>query len=144
MQTKNIQTLIESMHPLITPKFIGTNDEMITAINFWVTLVSQLRALSSTVTIYENREAIIKQVEQEIASLRSELENVSATVTTDDSGAQSMTQPKTGPDDQPELQQDQVVDLSVFEEKVLADMRRLAGLSIKRNSLADALKGYKR
>lgn len=142
MQTDDTQTLIESMHPLVTPEFTGTHDEMITAINFWVSLVSQLRSLPSVVTTYENREAIIKQVEQEIAGLRSELENVSTTVTTDDNGAQSMTQPKTGPDDQPE-QQDQAVDLSVSEEKVSADMRRLAGLSTKRNTLADALKGYK-
>lgn len=137
MQSNEPQALIESMHPLVTPEFTGTHEEMITAINFWVSLVSQLRSLPSVVTTYENREAIITQVEQEIAGLRSELQNVSTTVTTSADGMPSMVQPKTNPDGEPEPEADQtpVVDLSVSE-----DMQRLAGIAPKRNSLSDAFK----
>jgi hypothetical protein len=133
--------LIESMHPLVTPEFTGTHEEMISAINFWVALVSQLRSLPGTITAYENREAIIKQVELEVASLRSELQNVSSVATIDDDGAQSMTQPKTDANDQA-IEPDNAVDLSVTEDQRAADLRRLAGISSKTNTLATALRGY--
>lgn len=120
---KQQKLLIESMHPLVTPEFSGTNEEILQAINFWMEAVTTFRSLVGQVTSFENRAAIIKQMEVELAALRAELENVSSVTTKDEEGKLSMTQPKIDSVGDV-IKPDNAVDLSVSE-----DMRRLAGIS---------------
>jgi hypothetical protein len=129
---KQQKMLIESMHPLVTPEFSGANEEILQAINYWMGVVTQFRLLTTDVTSFVNRASIIKQMEVELAALRSELENVSSVATKDEDGKLSMTQPKVEPDGEI-IQPDNAVDLSVKE-----DMQRLAGIPVpSRNSLSN-------
>lgn len=90
---KLIHALQESMHTLVTPEFTGTHDEMITAAGYWVTLISQIRSLFNTISSFDNRAAIINQLEKEVSIMKAELDNLSATITTDGNGLPSMGQP---------------------------------------------------
>jgi len=129
---KQHKMLIESMHPLVTPEFSGANEEILQAINYWMSVVTQFRVLTIDVTSFANRAAIIKQMEVEVAALRAELENVSSVATKDEDGKLSMTQPKIEPDGDV-IVPDNAVDLSVRE-----DMQRLAGIAApSRNSLSN-------
>jgi len=89
----DIEKLKESMHALVTPEFTGTHEEMIGAVGYWVSIISQLRSLFQLVTSYENRNAIITQLEKEVGIMKAELENLSAKVATDTVGQSSMIQP---------------------------------------------------
>jgi len=88
-----IKELYESMHSLVTPEFTGTHEEVIAAVNYWVTTVTHLRSLFGANSSYENKAAIIMQLEKEVGILKAELENVSGKVTTDVDGASSVEQP---------------------------------------------------
>lgn len=85
--------LNESMHSLVTPEFIGTHEEQVAAAGYWITLISQVRNLFNTIPGFDNRAAIINQLEKEVAIMKAELENLSATITTNGNGLPSMGQP---------------------------------------------------
>lgn len=91
--TTDLQTLVESMHPLVTPEFTGTHEEQIAAVGYWVTAVSHVRSLFTVITAFDNRASIVNQLEKEVAILKAELENLSATISTDGNGLPSMSQP---------------------------------------------------
>lgn len=88
-----IDKLKESMHALVTPEFTGTHEEMIAAAGYWIALISQVRNLFNGIPGFDNRAAIINQLEKEVGIMKAELENLSATVTTDGNGLPSMGQP---------------------------------------------------
>lgn len=132
MTTDTQKLLIESMHSLVTPEFTGTHEEMIGVVSYWVSMITQLRSLFSTVTSYENRAAIITQLDKEIAIMKAELENISARPATDAQGQMSMVQPIAEPnapvgDVAPTKPPVQMVDLSVHE-AMLARMKANAGV----------------
>lgn len=85
--------LNESMHSLVTPEFIGTHEEQVAAAGYWISLVSQVRNLFNAIPGFDNRAAIINQLDKEVAIMKAELENNSATVNTDGNGLPSMGQP---------------------------------------------------
>jgi hypothetical protein len=91
--TTDIEKLKESMHALVTPEFTGTHEEMISAVGYWVSMISQLRSLFTIISSFDNRAAIINQLEKEIAIMKAELDNLSAKVNTDGNGLPSMGQP---------------------------------------------------
>lgn len=93
MTTDTQKLLLESMHSLVTPEFTGTHEEMIGVVGYWVAMITQLRSLFAIVTSYENRSAIIMQLDKEVAIMKAELENISAKPATDSNGQHSMVQP---------------------------------------------------
>ena len=125
--SKNI--LAESMHSLVTPEFSGTHEEMITAVNYWVAVVSQLRTLFITVSSHDNRDAIIKQLGVELAGLNAELGNTTASVVASPDGLSSMDQ-KLAPPDMP----DQVPEVDLSFSEALNKIRENAGIKVKQLS----------
>lgn len=97
----DMDKLKESMHALVTPEFTGTHDEMIAAAGYWISLISQVRNLLNAVQGFDNRAAIINQLDKEVAIMKAELENLSAKVTPGN-GLPAMTQP--APTDSPDIQ----------------------------------------
>lgn len=69
-----------SNHALITPQFVGTAEEIITALGCWSTLVDSIRFLDTRVASYENRAQIIMHLGREVSALEAELENKTSTV----------------------------------------------------------------
>lgn len=88
--------LNEDNHPLITPQFSGTAEEITTALRCWADLIENLRFLDVRVTAYNNRSEIIAHLERELQALRAEIDNVSATMTDPASGLPIMSQPIEG------------------------------------------------
>ena len=137
----------ESMHPLETPVFAGTSEEMINAVSYWVEMVTLLRNMTSVATTYENRNAILNQLEVELGAIRSELENVSAVLTRVGDGSSpqakaiTMAQPKTDKDEQPVQAKDTVVDLSVAESRKY--LQKLAGIEQHVDPLSEAVKRFR-
>jgi hypothetical protein len=118
----DIDKLKESMHALVTPEFTGTHDEMIAAAGYWISLISQVRNLFNVIPGFDNRASIINQLEKEVAIMKAELENLSATVTTDGNGLPSMGQP--APTNAPAIEvepEDKAVDMSAHD----ADLQRM-------------------
>lgn len=143
--------LDEGVHnPLVTPEFTGTDTEILASFNYWTNLVNVVRALTTAVADYANKEAIISHLEREVALLRTELENVSAVmVPGEQPGVSKMSQPLQGPDakQQADIEagtetttQDKIVDLSLAAEDIADKARRVAGISKKVNLLARAFK----
>ena len=128
--TTDIEKLKESMHALVTPEFTGTHEEMISAVGYWVSMISQLRSLFTIISSFDNRAAIINQLEKEIAIMKAELDNLSAKVNTDGNGLPSMGQP--APTSAPAIEiepgQPTEVDITVQQEAQLQRMRANAGV----------------
>lgn len=133
----DIEKLKESMHSLVTPEFTGTHDEMIDAAGYWISLISQVRNLFNAIPGFDNRASIINQLEKEVGIMKAELENLSATVTTDGNGLPSMGQP--APTNAPPIEVEPgqhtqavagpvEVDLSVKQEALLQRIRANAGV----------------
>lgn len=120
------QILNESMHSLVTPEFIGTHEEQVAAAGYWITLVSQVRNLFNTISGFDNRAAIINQLEKEVGIMKAEIENLSATVSTDGNGLPSMTQP--APTNTDPIEVEPEVDLSAKHEAEMQRMRANAGV----------------
>ena len=123
----DIEKLKESMHALVTPQFTGTHDEMIAAAGYWISLISQVRNLFNVIPGFDNRASIINQLEKEVAIMKAELENLSATVTTDGNGLPTMGQP--APTTSEPIKVEPEVDLSAKQEEDLQRMRANAGVS---------------
>lgn len=123
--------LKESMHALVTPEFTGTHDEMIAAAGYWISLISQVRNLFNAISGFDNRAAIINQLEKEVSIMKAELENLSATVTTDGNGLPAMGQPAptNAPSIEVEPDDDKTVDLSSKHEAEMQRMRANAGVA---------------
>ena len=119
------EKLKESMHSLVTPEFTGTHDEMIQAAGYWITLISQVRNLLNAVQGFDNRAAIINQLDKEVGIMKAELENLSAKMTPGN-GLPTMAQP--APTDSPDVQIEPEVDMSAKHEEDLQRMRANAGV----------------
>lgn len=117
--------LNESMHSLVTPEFIGTHDEQVAAAGYWIALVSQVRNLFNAIPGFDNRAAIINQLEKEVGIMKAELENISATVSTDGNGLPAMSQP--APTNAPEIQIEP--DQAAAQEAEMQRMRANAGVA---------------
>lgn len=126
--TTDIEKLKESMHALVTPDFTGTHEEMIGAVGYWVSMISQLRSLFTMINSFDNRAAIINQLEKEIAIMKAELDNLSAKITTDGNGLPSMGQPAPTGEPAIEIEPTEVVDLTAQHEAQLQRMRANAGV----------------
>jgi len=143
--------LEEGVHnPLVSPEFTGTDEEIMAAFNYWTRLVNIVRELTTTVTGYPNKEAILAHLERETSLLRTELENVSAVpVAGEQPGVTQMKQPLQGPDAQQQADiaageelpaHEKVVDLSLAAESIADRARRAAGISKKVDPLERAFK----
>lgn len=88
-----MKNLNEDMHPLITPQFGGTAEEITTALRCWADLIENLRFLDVRVTAYINRSKIIDHLERELAALRAEIDNTSASITNGELGQMKQTIP---------------------------------------------------
>lgn len=88
--------LNEDIHPLITPQFGGTAEEITTALRCWADLIENLRFLDVRVTAYDNRSKIIDHLGRELEALRAEIDNISATMTDPATGMPVMSQPIAG------------------------------------------------
>lgn len=135
--TTDIDKLKESMHALVTPEFTGTHEEMIAAAGYWIALISQVRNLFNSIPGFDNRASIINQLEKEVAIMKAELENLSATLTPSVGvdGLPSMSQP--APVNTPAIQIEPPgnpvapteVDLSVRQEAMMQRIRANAGVA---------------
>lgn len=119
--------LNESMHSLVTPEFIGTHEEQVAAAGYWISLVSQVRNLFNAIQGFDNRAAIINQLEKEVGIMKAELENNSATVNTDGNGLPSMGQP--APTDAPEIQIEPDPNADAARDAEMQRMRANAGVA---------------
>jgi len=77
--------LIEDNQPLVTPDFIGTDEEKIQVLSYWSDLISLIRVLGVTVVSHENKLAIVTQLKKELDLVDLDVNNAtSVPVTTDD------------------------------------------------------------
>ena len=90
MKNSNI---CESEHPLVTPEFIGLDEEKISVIQYWSEIIGLLRSMNSCVVSIENKQAIINQLKKEIELLDIELNNISAVPVENEDGSYDMDQP---------------------------------------------------
>jgi hypothetical protein len=84
-------TLFENEHPLVTPNFIGTDQEKIAVLGYWSSLISLLRAMNSIVISHDNKLAIISQLQSELALIDNEINNDSARPVIQADGGTEMT-----------------------------------------------------
>ena len=82
----------ESENPLVTPDFIGTDEEKMSVLSYWSELIGMVRSLNAVVISHENKLAILTQIQKEIALLELEVNNVSAHPTMDADGMSDMAQ----------------------------------------------------
>ena len=54
--------LYENEHKLVTPDFIGTDEEKIAVLSYWTNLISSIRSINNIVISHENKLAIIDQL----------------------------------------------------------------------------------
>lgn len=89
--------LLENEHPLVTPNFIGTDEEKIQVINYWSQMITFLRSLNGLVISHENKLAIISQLIKEMDIINLEINNVTAhQVTSPDGSTEMSTMPANG------------------------------------------------
>jgi len=99
--------LNESEHPLVTPTFVGTDDEKMSVLQYWSNLIGLVRSMNAVVITHENKLAILIQIQKEIDLISAEVNNITAKLSTDQDGAPELTQDVT--------KQDQTVDLTIPE-----------------------------
>lgn len=120
--------LNESMHSLVTPEFTGTHQEQVAAAGYWVSLISQVRNLFDAIPGFDNRAAIINQLEKDVAIMKAELDNLSATVTSN-GGLPQMAQP--APVNAPALEIEptaQPHEVNLAQEALIARLKANAGV----------------
>ena len=87
--------LFENEHPLVTPNFIGTDQEKINVLGYWAGLISMLRSMNISIVSHENKLAVIKQLRAELDIIDVEINNVSSHEVTNQDGSPEMsTMPK--------------------------------------------------
>lgn len=126
-----METLKENEHKLITPSFIGTDEEKITTLNYWLGMITHLRSLNSIVISFENKISIINQLKIELNIIDNEVNNVSSVPTPEIDGSVEMSNLPVPPD----VANGAIVDLTVTESKdpfkrVISDkesIQKLAG-----------------
>jgi hypothetical protein len=132
--------LNESEHPLVTPEFIGTDEEKMAVLTYWAGLISQVRSLNSCVISHQNKLSIIFQLQKELTLIGLEVNNTSAEPVSQPDGSIEMNQdatPKTaGPEEivinlgTPEVKESEENPYAKFNRKdvpVAEAMQRLAG-----------------
>ena len=72
--------LFENEHTLDSPPLIGTDEEKIRGIAFWADVVRLLRSINSTFISFENKQAILKYLKQELERVDVEINNVSSQI----------------------------------------------------------------
>jgi hypothetical protein len=105
MTTKLEQFLIENENTLVSPELIGTNEEKITALHWWMEGVTLLRSMTA-VTSIANKFQLLDSLNKELELVKIELENASAIVRNDKKDIPSMEQPD------PNTDSEKVVDLA--------------------------------
>jgi hypothetical protein len=129
----------ESEHPLVTPEFIGTDEEKMAVLSYWSDLIGLVRSLNACVISHQNKLSIILQMQKELTLIGLEVNNTSAAPVSQQNGSIEMNQdttPKTtGPDEividlgKPDVQEAENP-YAKFERKdipVAEAMKRLAG-----------------
>lgn len=84
--------LNETENPLVTPEFIGTDEEKIQVLSYWSELIGTLRSLNAAVISHPNKLAILAQLKAETELLEREVTNVSATAQGGADGAVELSQ----------------------------------------------------
>jgi hypothetical protein len=72
--------LFENEHTLDSPPLIGTDEEKIRGIAFWADVVRLLRTINTTFISFENKQAILKHIKQELERVDVEINNVSSQI----------------------------------------------------------------
>ena len=70
--------LNEDEHQLVTPSFIGTDEEKIGVLTFWSEMISKIRSINSYVISHENKLAIVAQLKKELELIDLEINNVTS------------------------------------------------------------------
>lgn len=91
-------TLFENEHPLVTPSFVGTDEEKIQVLGYWAGLIGFLRSLNAHVISHENKLAIIAQLKAELEIINVEVNNVTAHMVNPGDGANEMSTMPVGGD----------------------------------------------
>lgn len=90
-----MKTLTENEHPLVTPNFVGTDAEKITVLNYWSDLIRLVRSMNTLVISYDNKLAIVNQLQAELNIINSEINNVTSHLIKHADGSEEMsTMPK--------------------------------------------------
>jgi hypothetical protein len=89
-----MNTLLENEHPLVTPNFIGTDEEKIAVLAYWAEMIRHLRSLNAIVISHENKLAIMDQLNKELDIVCQEVNNATShSVTNPDGSTEQSTMP---------------------------------------------------
>ena len=95
--------LLEVEHNLITPDFVGTDEEKIKVLNYWAELIGTIRALNANVISSDNKIAIIHQLKHELDLLDLENSNMSAVPVGNVDGSTEMRKSNLKPEEEPSI-----------------------------------------
>lgn len=73
-----MKTLTEDEHPLVTPNFIGTDEEKVIVLGYWSEVIGLMRSMNSIVVSHDNKLAIIAQLKAELEIINNEVNNVTS------------------------------------------------------------------
>lgn len=130
-----MKKIFENEHPLVTPNFIGTDKEKTEVLCYWASLVSVLRNMNDIVISFDNKLAIISQLQSELALMDNEVNNDSARPVVHNDGSTNMTNT---PPNQTVGEPPKIVDLTsqedIYKIPVAEQMQRIAGIWYSSNN----------
>jgi hypothetical protein len=142
--------LNEDEHQLVTPSFIGTDEEKIGVLTFWSEMISKIRSINSYVVSHENKLAIVAQLKKELELIDLEINNVTSHPVQHADGGTEMSQ--VAPDNSVDLSipepikyQTESKKNSVFDTpkiSIIEQMQRIAGTYYDAKSKEAAIKRF--
>lgn len=87
-----VKFLSENEHVLTSPEIIGTDEEKISAISYWSSVIGLYRTLNSLMVSYNNKINMITAMRKELDIVELEIQNTSAEVKDDGESVPGMYQ----------------------------------------------------